>query len=460
VSSATVPAARAMDPITEAAVRPIRSAGLRFWILAAALGAVVAVGVGAWLYQVMHGIGVSGLNDRVFWGIYTSNLVTFIGVSYGGAVTSAVLRLANAPWRAPITRMAEAMALVTLAIGALFAVIHLGRPDRLWEFLSSPNPHSPLVWDVTAITTYLVATFVFLALPLIPDAARCRDALAGETSAWRMRIYRAVALGWRDLPVQRRVVRQGMTVMAIAIIPLAVSVHSVLAWAFGVTVRPGWHSTIEAPYFVIAALLSGVAMVILVIAAFRWAYHLEDFVTSKQFRYLGYLMLALGITYLYMTISEMLTDSYVLDAQSAPLLESLLVGKFSVLFWLFLIGGGLVPTVLVVLPWTRNVRGITVAAALAVGGMWLKRIIIVVPPLFDSYYGGSASAAYRPSVVEILITLAATAAIPLLLMLFFRVFPVLPIDEMHEIAEQEAERESQVVAALRLRLAIDEGGAR
>jgi Ni/Fe-hydrogenase subunit HybB-like protein len=130
VSSATF--AEPMDAVTEAAMRPIRSGGRRFWALVAILSVIVAAGVGAWAYQVTHGIGVTGLNDHVFWGIYTSNLVAFIGLSYGGAVTSAVLRLAQASWRAPITRMAEATAMVTLTMGALFAVIHVGRPDRLW----------------------------------------------------------------------------------------------------------------------------------------------------------------------------------------------------------------------------------------------------------------------------------------------------------------------------------------
>ncbi len=459
MTTASLSTTRNLDPVTEAALRPMRGGGRRFWALLGALSLVVLAGFGAWVYQVIHGIGVTGLNDRVFWGVYTSNLVAFIGLSYGGAVTSALLRLAHASWRAPITRLAEAMAMVTMAIGALFAVIHVGRPDRLWEFFSTPNYRSPLVWDFTAVNTYLAATFIFLMLPLIADAAICRDTIGDSAGRWRGRIYRIVALNWRGLPSQRRVVNQGMAIIAILIIPLAVSVHSVLAWAFSVNERAGWHSTLFAPYFVIAALLSGVAMVILVTAAFRWAYHLEEFITVKHFRYLSLLMVTLGVTYLYMTISEMLTESWVLDDHTAPLMESLLVGRFAPLFWVFLILGGLVPTALVLLPRTRTVKGITIAAALGVGAMWLKRIIIVVPPLYQSYYGGTANAAYRPSVVEILVTLAAAALIPLLMMLFFRVFPVLPIDEMHEIASEEAEHAAQTVAAHRAELAT-QGGVR
>ena len=434
--SLAIPQHHEVSEITEVASRPILQGGIRFWLIAGFFAIFVAAGIGAYAYQVMHGLGVTGYNDSVFWAVYESNLVAFIGISYGGAVTSALLRLAGAGWRAPIVRMAEAMALGSLCVGALFGIIHLGRPDRLLELFTRPHATSPIVWDFLAITTYIVATVVFLYLPLIPDLGAVRDFVGPRVGGWRLRVYRILALGWRDLPVQRRIVEQSMTVVAIVIIPLAVSVHSVLAWAFGVTVRVGWHSTILAPYFVVAALLSGVAAVILVVYAFRRAYHLEEYITVKQFRYLSYLMLALGLGYLYLTISEMLTESYVLDEQTAPLLQSMLIGSFSPFFWFFLIVGGAIPTLLVVLPWTRTPAGIALAALLTVVGMWVKRLVIVIPPLEQPVFDRVARG-YQVSITEILVTLGATAAIPLLLMLFFRVFPILSIDEIHEVAEEE-----------------------
>ena len=446
--------------IAEAAMRPALHGGLRFWLVAAFFGAFVVAGFVAYINQLMHGLGVTGYNNSVFWAVYESNLVAFIGVSYGGAVTSAVLRLAGAGWRAPIVRMAEAMALVSLCVGALFAIIHLGRPDRLLELFLRPHPTSPIIWDEVAIMTYIAATVVFLYLPLIADLGAVRDVIGTRAGKSRLWIYRVLALGWRDLPAQRRIVRQGMTIMAVLIIPLAVSVHSVLAWAFGVTVRVGWHSTILAPYFVVAALLSGVAAVILTVAAFRRAYHLEEYITVKQFQYLAYLMLALGLAYLYLTISEMLTESYVLDDQTQPLLESILLGRFAPLWWFFLVVGGAVPTALVVLPWTRNPTGITIAALLTVAGMWVKRLVIVIPPLSQPVFG-KAAASYQVSPTELLVTAGAMAAIPLFLMLFFRIFPVLSIDEIHEVAEEELEaHHERHVEFTGQPLVSNEGGAR
>lgn len=429
--------AQHMSAIEEAALRPLGRAGWVFWLLTVSLGTLVALGLAAYVYQLKNGLGVTGMNDRVFWGIYTANFVAFIGISYGGAVISAILRLTGASWRAPITRMAETMAVVSLAVGALFPIIHLGRPDRVWEMIVHGRLASPLIWDMLAIATYLMATVIFLYLPLIPDIAVCRDRIGDSAGFLRRRLYSLLALGWRGLPQQRRLLTWGTTTMAILIIPIAISVHSVLAFAFSVTSRAGWHSTIFGPYFVVAALFSGVATVILVVVAFRRAYHLEDHIGEKHIRYLSYIMLALGLLYFYFTFSEFLTEGYTLNEETQVLYETLLLKNFAPLFWLFIIGGLIVPLVLVALPQTRTIPGITIAAALAVGGMWLKRFLIVVPPLARPL-AGSDAAAYNPSWTEAAITIGAAAAIPLAIMLFFRFFPILSIWEMEEAAEESA----------------------
>lgn len=289
------------------------------------------------------------------------------------------------------------------------------------------------MWDVVAIFTYLTATAVFLYLPMIPDLAIYRDRTDLPVGSVRRRVLEVLSLGWRGLPAQKRTLTWGIGIISVLIIPLAVSVHSVLAWAFSLTSRPGWHSTIFGPYFVIAALYSGVALVIVVVAAYRKAYRLEKHIGELQFRNLGFIMLTLGVTYLYFTFAELLTEGYVAKSKTVPFLESILLGEYAPWFWL-VIGGGLVlPSLLVALPWTRRIWGITTAAVLVVVGMWLKRLLIVVPPLAHPVVGKTVGS-YQPTWVELSITLGATAAIPLLLMIFFRFFPVLPVWEMQEEA--------------------------
>jgi len=430
------------EPPTEialrsAAFRPVQAPGRWFWPLFVALAALVAVAAVAYGYQLLAGLWVAGYNDSAFYGIYEANLVAFIGVSYGGALVSAVLRLTNARWRAPITRMAEAMALVSLVVGGSFAVIHLGRPERIWQLITSPQAASPIVWDAIAISTYLAATLIFLYLPLIPDLAIARDRLGPSAGRLRRTFYRVAAARWSGTPEQRQRLNWSVGAIAILIIPLAITVHSVLAWAFSMTSRAGWHSTIFGPYFVIGALYSGVALVIVVVAAFRKAYRLEPYIGLPHFVSLARIMAALGAVYLYFTFSEMLTAAYVRTREEASIVAVLLEGSFAVAFWGFLVAGILIPLVLSVVPATRKIRYLVLAGVLAVAGMWVKRLLITFPsataPLIGDVWG-----TIQITWVAIVVTVGATAAIPLGLMILFRFVPILALDEMMEVGGQEA----------------------
>lgn len=223
------------------------------------------------------------------------------------------------------------------------------------------------------------------------------------------------------------------------IIPLAIVVHSVLSWAFAVTTRPGWNSTIFGPYFVVAALYSGIAMVVLVVAAFRSAYHLEEWITPAHFKRLSLLMIALGLTYLYFTFSELLTEGYKQTEEMGPLLDSILVGRYAGYFWTFVAMGGVVPILLISLRWTRTVPGIVLASGLIVAGMWLKRLLIIVPAATNPVFPGPAGT-FKLTWVAGAVTLAGAAAIPLLLMFFFKLVPILAVDEIEELASDETIR--------------------
>jgi molybdopterin-containing oxidoreductase family membrane subunit len=411
--------------------------GLHYWTPVGALGVLVVLGLVAWVVQLRQGLGAAGYADRSFWSIYEADLVAFIGVSYGGALVSAILRLTGAKWRAPITRVAEATALFSLIVGMLFAVVHLGRPERIWEIVLFARMGSPIVWDFIAVVTYLAATCIFLYLPLIPDLAAVPGLLRWSPEGRRARLYRFLGRGWTGTPAQRRLLSRSIGVMAVLIIPVAVSVHSVLSWAFALTSRPGWHSTIFAPYFVVAAIYSGVALVIVVTAWFRRAYGLQAFLREEHFVRLGYILAALGAAYLYFTFSDLLTEGYTMDKASVSLIDALLVGRFAPSFWVFIVAGGVAPLVLVGMRRTRRIPGIVTAAALAVAGMWLKRMLIVVPAATEPLIGSSWGS-YHMTWVSGAITLGAAAAIPLLLLLFFRFVPVLAMDEMQELAPAPA----------------------
>lgn len=427
------PSGPALPDACEAALRPFRRPGRGYWLLLAALTALVALGVAAWIVQLRRGLGVSGFNDHAFWAIDLADVVTFIGVSYGGAVISAILRLTGATWRAPLTRIAEATAVVTVLIGGALIIPHLGRPDRIWELLTRPNFSSPIFWDFVAISTYTVGSIIFFALPLFPDMAILHSAHR-DRIGWRARLYAAVSRGWAGTPRQRRALSGALGLTAIMIIPLAVSVHSVLSWAFSLVSRPWWHESIWAPYFVVAALYSGVALVILIVAGFRRAYHLEQFITQRHFVRLGFILAAFAATYVYLTFADILPDAYVGEHDTTAVFQLLLAGRFAPYFWTFVVAAGLLPLLLVAIPGTRTVPGMVAAASLVVPAMWLKRMVMVTgPATYDRIT--SAFGAYHFTWTYIGITLASLAAIPLLLMILFRVVPLLSIDEIEEASE-------------------------
>ena len=193
------------------------------------------------------------------WGVYIINFVFFIGISHAGTLVSAILRVTGAEWRRPITRMAEGITVFALVIGGPMIIIDMGRPDRILNVSCTAGSSRPILWDVLSVTTYLSGSLLYLYLPMIPDLAMLRDHAGGPVRAvgaagW---IYRQLALGWQGTPEQWRRLERAISVMAIVIIPVAISVHTVVSWIFGMTLRPGWHSTIFGPYFVVGAIFSG-----------------------------------------------------------------------------------------------------------------------------------------------------------------------------------------------------------
>lgn len=395
-------------------------------------------GLVAYVYQLRHGLAVTAMTDYFSWGVYIINFVFFIGISMAGSLISAILRLTNAHWRHPITRMAEGITVFALIAAALMIVVDMGRPDRFFHVLRYGRLQSPILWDVFSLSTYLTGSILFLYLPLIPDLAILRDQKA-RFAPWRQKLYRWLALGWTGTPAQHQRLNRAVTVMSIVIIPVAVSIHTVTAWLFGMTLRPGWHSTIIGPDFVVGALYSGVAAVITIMALARWKFRLENYVTAEHFRKLGLLLLVLCAAYAYFSVNEYIGAIYTQEATERDLVEALFNGTYASQFWTMVIMGLVVPGIMLALPQTRTVRGIVIASVLANIGMWLKRFIIVVPTLSspflrqDAWIGEKSPPGtvfgYVPTWVEWAITIGAFAGCYLFYCLFAKVVPIVSIWE-------------------------------
>lgn len=422
----------------ESVLAPLTRIGVRYAAVMTLLFLVFAWGVFAWTIQIRQGLSVTGLSDRIPWAFYITNFVFWIGVSHAGTFISAVLRLSNVGWRTPVVRMAEFMTIAALLMGAWMPIVDLGRPDRLMNVLNFGRFQSAIVWDLLAITTYLTGSLIYLYLPLIPDLALARDRLDPAEHRLRHRLYSVFAIGWRGNEEQWRRLMRGIRIMCVLIIGVMVSVHTVVSWIFGMTLRPGWHSTIFGPYFVVGAIWSGLAAVLTGMAVFRRAFRLQGVITARHFVRVANLLLVAGLVYTYLTVNEYLTIAYKLQPQDLSLLDALWLGEFAPLFWVYGVAGMLVPVILLALPWTRNVPGIITASVLVNVGMWIKRFVITVPSLAVPQVSIEWPS-YGPTWIEISIVAATFAGFGLLVGIMAKALPLVPMWELGEQMEAGVE---------------------
>lgn len=391
---------------------------------------LIILGVYALVIQIVKGHIVTGMRDNVVWGLYIANFIFFIGISYAGALISGILHLLRVKWRAPVIRIAESITVISTLIGPTYILLCMGRLDRLHHLIIFGRIQSPITWDILAITTYLVGSIILLYLAMIRDFAVLKD--YPFKNNWRNKIYKFLAAGFIDTTKQNRFLNRSLDIMSALIIPLAILVHSVLAWIFGMTLRPGWHSTIFAPYFVVAAVYSGTGVLIIALWIFRKFYHLESYITKIHFNYLGIILLVLGALYGYFTFSEYLTSWYGSETWDMELLSKLFSAN-EYWWWFFFAAfiGVIVPIVIIIVPKFRNINSITFASLIAVLALWVKRYLIIIPtletPLLPLQDMRAEYIHYTPTIIEWLLTFAGIAMFCLLFFLFSKFVPLIPI---------------------------------
>ncbi|MGI9102633.1 MAG: NrfD/PsrC family molybdoenzyme membrane anchor subunit [Terriglobales bacterium] len=407
-------------------LQPVIATRRPFYYLAMVFLGFTSIAFFAWMHQLRNGLGVTGLNVPVYWGFYITNFVFFIGISHAGTLISAILRLCHAEWRRSITRAAEVITVLVLFFGVGSVIMDLGRPDRALNILKHPNFHSPLVWDLCSISVYLTGSTIYLFLPLIPDIAILRD--HGAKPAW---FYRVLAVGWQATEKQKRILNRAISVMAVLVIPIAISVHTVVSWVFAMTVQPMWHSTIFGPYFVVGAIFSGIASLLIVMALIRKIYYLQNYLKPIHFNNLGLLLLVMALLWFYFTFAEFITTFYGSDPSHLVVFYSKLSGRYAVPFWTMFVTCFVIPVSILARKKTRTITGCVIASISVNIGMWLERFTIVVPTLSQPRLPW-AKASYSPTWVEIAITIGFGATFMFLYMVFTKFFPIVSIWEVQE----------------------------
>jgi molybdopterin-containing oxidoreductase family membrane subunit len=369
------------------------------------------------------------------WALYIVNFVYLIGIGHAGTFISAALRVLKVQWRRPISRAAELLTVFALGTAALFPIIHLGRPWKFYWLLPYPNERqlwpnyrSALVWDLTAILTYLTCSIMFAYISLLPDLAMARD----HTVGWRHRVYRALALGWRGTEREWASHEWALNIFCYAIIPVMFSVHTIVSWDFAVAVQPGWHSTIFGPYFVVGALFSGVAAVLLVLIIARKALHMEYFIREEHLNGMAMFLMLLSFTWIYFYFNDYLIPWYGGEPIVKVLQQMFASGSFAPLWYLMLFCNVVLPVSTL---WSRRIR--TSPAALfficvfVQIGMYTERYLIIPVSLGRNLLPFDWGV-YIPRLPESLITLSAFALVGFLYVLVSRIFPLIPVWEVYE----------------------------
>jgi Ni/Fe-hydrogenase subunit HybB-like protein len=408
----------------------------KFWVVSILLGAIVLVGLfGSWGYMIAEGLGVAGVNRPSYWGIFLVNTVFWIGISHAGTFISAILRVFKAEFRRPFTRAAELMTTFGLVQAGFSIFMHMGRvwlaywlfpyPNQrgLW-----PNFHSPLSWDLLAITTYLLASTMYLFLPLIPDMAMARD----RSTGWRRTAYKALALGFRGTEGEWTHLRNAMTIFAFAIIPVMFSVHTIVSWDFAAATRPGWSSTIFGPYFVVGALHSGMGAVIMVLVVVRATMkNMKYFIRPEHFDAIGKLMLIISMTWAYFFFNDYIVQWYGGDRWTKELLHWHEAGPLGWMWFLMLVVNVAVPWLVL---WNKKWRStpwiVFVVGLLINVGMYIERYIIV-PVSLTINRQPFTWRLYQPG-IEIPLSIGTLAFFILLYMLASKFVPLVPVWEVQE----------------------------
>lgn len=348
---------------------------------------VAAAAFLGWLYQLQAGLGVTGMNKPVFWGIYIITFVFFIGISAGGIAVAALSHLAGIEKFKPVSRVAEVVAIISLILAMISIVFDLGRPDRVLNLFIHPQFNSPLIWDVFIINIYLVLCVAMLVC-----------SIKGKTKL--------------------------LKTFAVISIPAFVLVHSITAWIFGLMKsQAGWHTAILAPLFIVSALVSGLATVIVTMLFSRrfLGIHFDDDAIISLGKYFKSLLLVL----FYFLFCEFLTAGFAKIPTHTMVLKELFSGKFSGIFWFDMGLGIIIPFFIIISKLGKTVTGVGIVSLLSFLGVFAERIDIILPSFFHpALMNTRIPCIYRPTGVEYLLAIGLFALSAVLFIAATKVIPM------------------------------------
>jgi molybdopterin-containing oxidoreductase family membrane subunit len=410
-----------------------------------------ALAAAYWFYHCLlilsEGLSTLGIDTYgATWGILVANAVHIIGISHVGIAISAVVRVLRLEQYRNIARTAEIVTLIALIMAFINICLHVGRPDRfIVNVILYGKWHSPLVWSMTVFTLYFLTSFVYLLLSMR------RDMLVMAGIAPRFKgLYKFLAFGYEDSMEERDRHQRSLFWLAICLVPIMISVHSVYGLLFGmISAKAGWYNPLQAPYFVLGAIVSGFSAIIVIAALLRRAFSWQVQFNDRLFRVFGIFLAFVVFLYLYFMFSEHITAQYLPLTADKAVSDALLTGQFSILFWSTAIAGLILPFIyLLVQSLKKNYIhvGLTATAAALINiALWLKRYLIVMPAqYYPNLLAARPSVDYVPTYTEWVASLGSYVAATLIFILLLRFFPMFELPKaVDSLVERRADNRSR-----------------
>jgi Ni/Fe-hydrogenase subunit HybB-like protein len=413
-----------------------------WWYIAATVTGIGAIVLNLMiLYLFATGVGVWGNQHPVMWAWDITNFVFWIGIGHAGTLISAILFLLRQRWRTSINRSAEAMTIFAVICAGIFPGIHVGRWWMAWFLAPVPNSnaiwpsfHSPLLWDVFAVSTYGTVSFLFWYVGMIPDLATLRDRAA---SGLKRFVYGLLALGWRGSNRHWRHYELAYLILAGISTPLVLSVHTVVSFDFATSVIPGWHATIFPPYFVAGAIFSGFAMVLTILIPARQLFGLQDLITLKHVDNMAKVILATGSMVGYAYAMEFFTAAYSANPFESFVFMNRAMGPYAWAYWTMITCNVLTPQFFWFKKLRQNIWFVLVLCIFVNIGMWFERFVIIVTSLHRDFLPSSWGY-FRPTWVDALTFAGSVSLFLHLFLLFIRFLPMIAMSEVKGVMKGHA----------------------
>jgi len=438
---------KSLGQITKEIASPMEVGPGLWWYIAFFVSSVAAVfGFYAIYITVYKGIGTWGVNNSVAWGWEIVNFVWWIGIGHAGTAFSIFLLILRQKWRTSINRAAEAMTVFAVMCAAIFPALHMGRVWDVFYIFPYPNTrgplwvnfNSPLFWDFSAITAYLLISASFWYLGMLPDLGTIRDK---TTSRIKKAVYGLFSMGWTGSSRQWiRFESLSFILGGIAAV-LVVSVHSIVSTDFAVGIEPGWHTTIFPPFFVVGAIFSGFAMVMTLMVLIRKIYKLTDYVTDNHMDAIARILIFISLIMATAYVTELFISWYSGNKYDMfTMFRNRVTGDYTMQFWGMIVCNALIPQLF----WFRKIRrnwiGLLSISLIINLGMWLERYNIVVTSLSKDFLP-SNWVSYSPTIIDIGVFVGTIGLFGTGVLLFMRYIPMMAISELKSVAHIGTKKE-------------------